>query len=96
MDVSQQIVTKRREVLRAIARHGGRSTRLFGSVARGQSGPDSDVDLLIDLEPGRTLLDQAALRLELEELLQCTVDVVTERGLRQSIRARVLSEAIPL
>lgn len=96
MDVSQLLGTKRGEVLRVIARHGERSTLLVGSLARGQSGPDSDVDSFIDLEPGRILLDQAALQPEPEERLPCRVSLATERGLRQSIRARVLSEAIPL
>lgn len=68
----------------------------FGSVARDDAGADSDVDILVELEPGRTLLDQAALQLDLEALLQCIVDVVTERGLRPSIRSRVLHESVPL
>jgi predicted nucleotidyltransferase len=70
--------------------------RIFGSVARGEAKLGSDVDVLVDLEPGRSLLDHAALMLELEELLRCKVDVATERGLRARVRDRVLREAVPL
>jgi hypothetical protein len=69
---------------------------MFGSVARGDAGPASDVDFLVELEPGRSLLDHAALMLDLSELLGCAVDVVSERALHWYIRDRVLAEAIPL
>ncbi len=83
-------------MLRVAARHGARNVRLIGSVARGDAGPDSDLDLLVDLEAGRSLLDHAALVIELESLLDCKVDVATEQGLRPRVRARVLSEAVAL
>lgn len=70
--------------------------RVFGSAARGDFRPDSDIDLLVDLEQGRSLLDHAALLLDLEELLGCGVDVLTERGLRPRVRERVLKEAVPI
>ena len=90
------IRARRREILTIAARHGARNVRIFGSVARGDANPGSDVDILIELEPGRTLLDHAALLLELEALLGCRVDVVTTPGLRPRIRDRVLSEAVAL
>ena len=70
--------------------------RVFGSVARGEADQGSDIDFLVELEPGRSLRDHAALWLELKELLGCEVDVVTDRGLRPRIRDRVLKEAVPL
>jgi uncharacterized protein len=96
MDMHKRLLAWREEILRAAARHGASNVRIFGSVARGEAGPASDVDVLVDLEPGRSLLDHAALLLELEELLGCPVDVVTERGLRARFRERVLREAVPL
>jgi predicted nucleotidyltransferase len=87
---------KREEILRIAAKHGAYHVRIFGSVARGEARADSDVDLLVELSPGRSLLDHAALHIELEELLGRKVDVVTERGLKTSVRDRVLREAVPL
>jgi hypothetical protein len=84
---------RRDEILQIAAQHGARNVRVFGSVARGAADAQSDVDLLVDLEPGRSLLDHAALMLELEALLHRKVDIATERGLRQRIRDRVLAEA---
>ncbi len=77
-------------------RRGARNIRVFGSVARGEAGPESDLDLLVEMEPGRSLLDHIALIQDLEEVLGCRVDVVTEAGLRERIRPRVLREARPL
>jgi predicted nucleotidyltransferase len=70
--------------------------RVFGSVARGEDGPDSDVDFLVRFVRGTTLFDQAGLIVELEHLLGRNVDVVSERGLKERIRDRVLGEATPL
>lgn len=70
--------------------------RLFGSVARGEADEESDIDILVDMEPGRSLLDLGGLLMELQALLQCRVDVVTERGLRPRLRDQVLAEAKPL
>ena len=84
------------EILRLAARHGAYNIRLFGSVARSEADSRSDVDLLVDLEPGRSLLDLGGLLMDMQELLGCPVDVVTEKGLRPRIRERVLQEAIPL
>jgi hypothetical protein len=87
---------KREEILRLAALHGARNVRIFGSVARGEAGPDSDVDVLVEFEKGRSLFDHAGLLLDLEAILGCKVDVVSERGLRERIRDRVLREAVPL
>lgn len=96
MSIRERLDHKRADVLRTAARHGARNVRMFGSVARGEAGPGSDLDLLVELEEGRSLLDHAALVIDLEILLGCRVDVATERGLRPRIRDRVLSEAVPL
>jgi len=96
MGIDEVLKVKREEILRIAAQHGARNVRIFGSVARGEAKLDSDVDVLVDLEPGRSLLEHAALMLELEELLRCKVDVATERGLRARVRDRVLREAVPL
>ena len=78
------------------ARHGAYNVRVFGSVARGEARPDSDIDFLVNLEAGRSLLDLARLLRELQALLNCPVDVVTEAGLRPRLRPKVLEEARPL
>ena len=95
MSIRERLDAKRAEVLGVAARHGARNIRLIGSVARGDAGPDSDLDLLVELESGRSLLDHAALMIELEALLGCRVDVATEQGLRPRVRERVLAEAVP-
>ena len=87
---------EREEILRIAAKHGARNVRVFGSIARGESGPDSDVDFLVELDSGRSLLDLGGLLMDLRELLNLDVDVVTEKGLKKRIRARVLKEAVPL
>ena len=87
---------KREEILRLAARHGARNVRVFGSVARGEADAQSDIDLLVEFEPDRSLLDHAALWLELQELLGCKVDVVSEGGVKARIRERVLGEALPV
>jgi uncharacterized protein len=86
----------RREILDLAARHGARNIRVFGSVARGDDGPDSDVDLLVDVEPGRTLLNVIAFEQDLQELLGRRVDVLTEGGLSPYLRERILGEAASL
>ena len=96
VEIQKLLQTKREAILQTAAKHGAHNVRIFGSVARGESGPESDIDILVNLEPGRSLLDHAALLIELETLLGRKVDVVTERRLRTRIREQVFREAVPL
>jgi predicted nucleotidyltransferase len=96
MSLGKLLQQQRDEILRISAKHGAYNVRIFGSVARGEADGESDIDVLVDLEAGRNLLDLGGLLMDLQELLQCQVDVVTERGLRPRIRERVLAEAVPL
>jgi predicted nucleotidyltransferase len=92
-----EIVRVKRDQILAIARkHGASNVRLFGSAARGDADEDSDIDLLVDLERGRTLFDLAALIDELNEVTGCRVDVVTEHGLRDRLHDTIISEAVAL
>lgn len=91
-----QVIDRRADVLRIAAAHGARNVRVFGSVVRGDAGPTSDLDLLVDMEPGRSLFDIAELKLDLQDLLGCGVDVVTESSLYWLLRRRILREAKPL
>jgi predicted nucleotidyltransferase len=84
------------DIANVAARHGARNIRVFGSHAHGTAGPDSDLDLLVELDPGRSLLDLVAIKQDLEDLLGCRVDVVTEAALSPYIRDQVLTEAIDL
>ena len=93
----EELLRSRREkVLEIASRYGARNVRIFGSAARGECGPDSDVDLLVEMAPGRSLLDHVALMQDLEDLLGCKVDVVTEDALHWYVRERVLADAVSL
>lgn len=94
MGVDELLEGKREEVLRIAARYGARNVRIFGSAARGEAGPSSDLDFLVDMEEGRSLLDLTGLWQELERLLGRQVDVVEPEGLHWYIRDRVLKEAV--
>ena len=96
MDTRTMLQVRRNDILSVAARYGVRNVRVFGSVARGEARPESDVDILVDMEPGRSLFDLGGLLSELQTLLGVDVDVVTEKGLRPRIRAEVLREAVPL
>ena len=96
MGIREVIREKREEILRLAAARGARKVRVFGSVARGDAGPESDVDLLVTLDEDRTLFDLGHLLLDLEELLGRKVDLVTENALHPYIRGRVLREAVQL
>jgi uncharacterized protein len=85
----------RKAVLAIATRHGAEDVRLFGSMARGEPDP-RDVDILVRLQPGRSLLDQIGLQQDLEELLGCPVDVVVEGGISPYLQDRILAEAVPL
>jgi len=87
---------KREGILHICTKYGARNVRIFGSVARGEADAQSDIDFLVEMEPGRSLFDLGGLQYELEQLLGCSVDVVTQRGLKARIRDRVLREAMPL
>ncbi|MCS7007877.1 MAG: nucleotidyltransferase family protein [Gaiellaceae bacterium] len=91
-----QLRSRRDEILEAASARGAVNVRVFGSVVRGEAGGRSDVDFLVDMEPGRSLFDLGGLLMDLTELLGHEVDVVTEKGLRERVRARVLAEAQPL
>jgi predicted nucleotidyltransferase len=96
MAVEDLLKAKREEILRVCAKYGAYNVQVFGSVARGESDEQSDIDFLVELEPGRTLFDLGGLQYDLEQLLGCRADVVTERGLKPRVRERVLREAVPL
>jgi predicted nucleotidyltransferase len=87
---------KRTQILQIAARNGVERLRVFGSVARGTDDEQSDIDFLVELAPGRSLLDLGNFLYETRSLLGKEVDVVTEKGLRHRIRARVLAEAVDL
>lgn len=85
---------RREEILSVAARHGASNVRVYGSVARGEARPASDIDVLVDMEEGRSLLDLAALHLELEELLGYPVEIGTD--VKPRLRERVEAEALAL
>jgi predicted nucleotidyltransferase len=87
---------KRDDILRLAAKHGALNVRVFGSFARGDADPDSDVDFLIDVGPNTSFFFPGGLLYDLEQLLGREVDVVTENGLHRLIKDRVLEEAVPL
>lgn len=91
-----QVRLYRDAILSLAERHGARDVRIFGSVVRGEAGPESDIDFLVELAPGRTLLDWSAFWQELERLLGRPVDVATEKSLKPEIRAQAVKEALPL
>jgi uncharacterized protein len=96
MTTRELIETKKSEIHAIAEQHGARRLRVFGSVARGESGPDSDVDFVVLFEEGRSLLDQAALLVDLQDLLGIDVDIVSEGGINPRMRDRILGEAVPL
>jgi uncharacterized protein len=93
---SELLKAKRGEILAVAAKYGAHDVRIFGSVAKGKAGVNSDIDLLVKLEQGRTLLDHVRLVKELEVLLGCKIDLATENSLKPRFREQVLNEAIPL
>ena len=96
MDLNELLQEKREAILELAAKHGARNVRVFGSVARHEANEQSDIDFLVDMEPGRSLMDQGGLLIDLRELLGREVDVVTEKGLYWLLRRRILKEARPL
>lgn len=96
MNAIQALQSKRDEIMHIASEHGARDIRVFGSVARGEANDTSDLDLLIRLEPGYSLLELIAIKQDLEDLLKCEVDIVTEAALSPYIRDQVLQEATML
>jgi len=88
--------TKREDILHTATTYGVFNVRIFGSVVRGEADKESDIDLLVDVAPGRTLFDLGEFLADLENLLGHEIDVVTEKSLSSQIRERVLEEAVPL
>ena len=87
---------KKADIITIAIKHGASNVRVFGSVARGEGHETSDVDLLVDLEPGRSLLDHIGLMQDLEDLLGRSVDVATPGALHERMKHRVMQDAIPL
>jgi hypothetical protein len=96
MSREELLKEKREDILSTAAKYGAHNVRVFGSLARGEADQQSDIDFLVEMEPGRSLLDLGGLQAELEALFGCPVDVVTEKGLKARIRGRVLAEAVPV
>ncbi len=96
MTTRQLVWEKREEIKRIAERHGARNVRVFGSVARGEERPDSDIDLLVDAGPVTSAWFPGGLIVDLEDLLGRRVDVVTEKGLREELRPYVLRDVVPL
>ncbi len=94
--MNQLLNSNREEILRICTMHGASNVRVFGSMARGDDGPGSDVDFLVEMEPKRSLLDLAHLMLDLQDLLGRKVDVVEPEAVHWYIRDRVLKEAVPI
>ena len=94
--MTEFLQTHRAEILDLARRYGAANVRVFGSLSRGEGTKDSDLDLLVTLAEGRSLLDLVGLKQDLEDLIHRPVDVVTERALSPYLRERVLSDAIPL
>lgn len=93
----QELLNRKRSQILGIAeKYGARNVRVFGSMARAEADEQSDIDFLVEMEAGRSLLDLGGMQSELEFALGCPVDVVTERALKPRIRGRVLREAIPV
>ena len=96
MRIDEILKERREEILRIAAKHGARNIRVFGSVARGETGPESDVDFLVEMETHSSLLDVVALIQDLQDLLGLAVHVVEKEAVHWYIRDRVLNEAVPL
>jgi uncharacterized protein len=95
-NLNRLIIMKRKEILQIASRHGAQNLRIFGSQVKGTAQKDSDIDVLVEFEEGRSLLDRIALIQDLEDLLGMEVDVVSEKALHPVIRDQILQEAVPL
>ncbi len=96
MGIDELLSKKRLDILLLADKYGAHNVRVFGSVARGEADEQSDIDFLVDMEPGRSLFDMGGLLMDLRDLLGREVDVVTLKGLKPAIRNRVLKDAVEL
>ncbi len=96
MKINERLRQKREEVLKLAHQHGASRVCVFGSVAKGDDTESSDLDLLVEMEPERSLLDLVAIKQDLEELLGCRVHMVTEAAVSPYIREMMLKEAVRL
>jgi predicted nucleotidyltransferase len=96
MGIREFIGSKRDQILAIAKQYGASNVRIFGSVAQGTADENSDIDFLVDLEEGRTLFDLGGLLMDLQDLLQRKIDVVTTTGLRERIKDDVLKQAVNL
>jgi predicted nucleotidyltransferase len=94
--IADVIGHKRGAILRLAAKYGASNVRVFGSVARGEAGPDSDLDLLVDFKPDYRLWDKIGLKQEIEDLIGRKVDVVHEKFMREEFAPDILKDAITL
>jgi uncharacterized protein len=96
MTIEELRRSNKEQILHLAASYGVHNVRIFGSLARGESSPSSDIDFLVDLDPDRTLMDLGGLLTGLQEILHVPVDIATERMLRPKVRDRALREAVLL
>jgi predicted nucleotidyltransferase len=96
VSIEDMLKTRRQEILKIAAKHGAFNVRIFGSAARGEARETSDIDFLVSVGAKRTPFFPGGLLTDLEDLLGCKVDVVTEDGLHWYIRDKVIKEAVPL
>ena len=96
MGITDLLNINRAEILRLAHERGAHNVRVFGSVARGEARPESDIDFLVEMDSGRSLLDLIELSQDLETLLQRKVDILTDKGLSPYLEHRIHAEAVPL
>ena len=96
MSIAEILIGKRADILRLAKEHGAHNVRIVGSVARGEARAESDVDFLVEMDSGRSLLDLIELSQDLEALLERKVDVLTDEGLSPYLEQRIRAEAVPL
>lgn len=92
----ERIQQQKNNILAIARQHGLTHLRIFGSVVRGEETPQSDIDLLVDLEPGRSMFDLGGALIKLQELLSRKVDIVTERGLHWYLKEKIIQESVSL
>jgi predicted nucleotidyltransferase len=96
MLTKNDVLERREEIIAVARRYGASNIRIFGSVARGDATEASDLDLIVHLEPGRSLFDLGGLLMDLRDLLGIKVDVISENGIRDRWRDHLMAESVPL